>query len=92
MAANSQPSASAWQTGAKAAEKALHDISRYKFALSHSSGILATITGSSNLTMDDYNAAVRAIHESVPVDLHILVAVTVDEAFGENVRIFVMAN
>ena len=75
--------------GAVAAEKSLQAIEK-QLELSEFSGILATITGSTCTKMEDYNDAVKVLHERVSDEVKIMVSIMVDEAFGENVRVMVV--
>jgi len=76
--------------GAVAAEKALQAIENQQVELSELSGILATISRSTNMTMDDYNAAVKVLHERFLDETKVVMANTFDQAFGENVRVMVV--
>lgn len=54
-------------------------------------GILFTITGGSNLTMDEVNEAAKTITESVDSDARIIFGAVIDESLKDKVRITVVA-
>jgi cell division protein FtsZ len=54
-------------------------------------GVLVNISGSSNMTMDEFDAASRIIHEKVHEDANIIVGLVVDEDMGDFIKITAIA-
>jgi len=50
-------------------------------------GVLVNITGSSSLTMDEFDAVNRTIHERVHEEANIIVGLTIDESLGDQVKV-----
>lgn len=50
-------------------------------------GVLVNITGSSSLTMDEFDAVNRTIHERVHEEANIIVGLTIDESMGDQVKV-----
>jgi cell division protein FtsZ len=59
--------------------------------VSGAKGVLVNISGSSNMTMDEFDAASRIIHEKVHEDANIIIGLVIDEALGENIKITAIA-
>ena len=59
--------------------------------ISGAKGVLVNITGSSNMTMDEFDAASRIIHEKVHEDANIIVGLVIDENLGDNIKITAIA-
>lgn len=50
-------------------------------------GVLVNLTGSSQMTMDDFDAVSKTIHEKVHEDANIIIGVVIDEEMGESVKV-----
>ncbi len=59
--------------------------------VSGAKGVLVNISGSSSLTMDEFDAASRIIHEKVHEDANIIIGLVIDEKLGDNVMITAIA-
>jgi cell division protein FtsZ len=59
--------------------------------VSGAKGVLVNISGSANMTMDEFDAASRIIHEKVHEDANIIIGLVIDEALGENIKITAIA-
>jgi cell division protein FtsZ len=70
-----------------AATKAISSQLLEDIDVSGARGVLVNITGSSSMTMDDFDAVSKAIHEKVHDDANIIVGVVIDETLGETVKV-----
>lgn len=59
--------------------------------ISGAKGVLVNISGSSAMTMDEFDAASRIIHEKVHEDANIIVGLVIDEELGETIKITAIA-
>lgn len=59
--------------------------------ISGAKGVLVNISGSSSMTMDEFDDASRIIHEKVHEDANIIVGLVIDEALGDNIKITAIA-
>jgi cell division protein FtsZ len=59
--------------------------------ISGAKGVLVNITGSSNMTMDDYNTVNRIVHEKVHEDANIKIGVVKDDDMGDTIKVTVIA-
>ena len=59
--------------------------------ISGAKGVLVNISGSSTMTMDEFDAASRIIHEKVHEDATIIIGLVIDEALGDNLQITAIA-
>ncbi len=59
--------------------------------ISGAKGVLVNISGSSAMTMDEFDDASRIIHEKVHEDANIIVGLVIDEALGDNIKITAIA-
>lgn len=50
-------------------------------------GVLVNITGSSSMTMDDFDAVNKTIHEKVHEDANIIIGVVIDENLGDTIKV-----
>lgn len=75
----------------EAATKAISSPLLEDIDISGAKGVLVNITGSSSMTMDEFDAASRVIHEKVHEDANIIVGLVIDENLGENVKITAIA-
>jgi cell division protein FtsZ len=74
-----------------AATKAISSPLLEDIDISGAKGVLVNITGSSSMTMDEFDAASRVIHEKVHEDANIIVGLVIDESLGEMVKITAIA-
>jgi cell division protein FtsZ len=75
----------------EAATKAISSPLLEEIDISGAKGVLVNITGSSSMTMDEFDAASRVIHEKVHEDANIIVGLVIDESLGEQVKITAIA-
>jgi cell division protein FtsZ len=54
-------------------------------------GVLVNITGSSAMTMEDFDAISRVIHDQVHEDANIIIGVVIDEELGEAIKVTAIA-
>jgi cell division protein FtsZ len=59
--------------------------------ISGAKGVLVNITGSSQMTMDEFDAASRIIHEKVHEDANIIIGLVIDETLGDTIKITAIA-
>jgi cell division protein FtsZ len=59
--------------------------------ISGAKGVLVNITGSSTMTMDDYNTVNRIVHEKVHEDANIKIGVVRDDEMGDTIKVTVIA-
>lgn len=59
--------------------------------ISGAKGVLVNISGSSNMTMEEFDEATRIVHEKVHQDANIFVGLVVDEEMGDRVKITAIA-
>ena len=59
--------------------------------ISGAKGVLVNITGSSSMTMDEFDDASRIIHEKVHEDANIIVGLVIDESLGDRIKITAIA-
>ena len=59
--------------------------------ISGAKGVLVNISGSASMTMDEFDAASRVIHEKVHEDANIIVGLVIDESLGEAIKITAIA-
>jgi len=74
-----------------AATKAISSPLLEDIDISGAKGVLVNITGSSSMTMDEFDAASRVIHEKVHEDANIIVGLVIDENLGDTVKITAIA-
>lgn len=75
----------------EAATKAISSPLLEEIDISGAKGVLVNISGSSNMTMDEFDAASRIIHEKVHEDANIIVGLVIDEDLGDFVKITAIA-
>jgi cell division protein FtsZ len=75
----------------EAATKAISSPLLEEIDISGAKGVLVNISGSSNMTMDEFDAASRIIHEKVHEDANIIVGLVIDEDLGDRVKITAIA-
>ena len=59
--------------------------------ISGAKGVLVNITGSSTMTMDDYNTVNRIIHDKVHEEANINIGVVIDDDMGDTIKVTVIA-
>ncbi|GAB7025988.1 cell division protein FtsZ [Geotalea toluenoxydans] len=59
--------------------------------ISGAKGVLVNISGSSAMTMDEFDAASRIIHEKVHEDANIIVGLVIDEDLGDVIKVTAIA-
>jgi cell division protein FtsZ len=59
--------------------------------ISGAKGVLVNITGSTSMTMDDYNTVNRIVHEKVHEEANIKIGVVRDDEMGDNIKVTVIA-
>jgi cell division protein FtsZ len=59
--------------------------------ISGAKGVLVNISGSSSMTMDDYQAVANIIHEKVHEDANIFIGLVINEDFGEKIQVTAIA-
>ncbi len=75
----------------EAATKAISSPLLEDIDISGAKGVLVNISGSSNMTMDEFDAASRILHEKVHEDANIIVGLVIDENLGDMVKITAIA-
>ena len=55
--------------------------------VSGAKGVLVNITGSSSMTMDDFDAVNKTVHEKVHEDANIIIGVVIDEEMGDTIKV-----
>jgi cell division protein FtsZ len=75
----------------EAATKAISSPLLEDIDISGAKGVLVNISGSANMTMDEFDAASRIIHEKVHEDANIIVGLVVDEDMGDFIKITAIA-
>ena len=75
----------------EAATKAISSPLLEEIDISGARGVLVNISGSSNMTMDEFDVASRIIHEKVNEDANIIVGLVIDEDLGDFVKITAIA-
>ncbi len=59
--------------------------------ISGAKGVLVNITGSSTMTLDDFDAVNRVIHDKVHDEANIIIGVVIDEEMGDNLKVTAIA-
>ncbi|QEM66978.1 cell division protein FtsZ [Geobacter sp. FeAm09] len=55
--------------------------------VSGAKGVLVNITGSATMTMDDFDAVNKTVHEKVHEDANIIIGVVIDESLGDEIKV-----
>lgn len=76
---------------AEAAQEAICSPLLEEIDISGARGVLVNISGSSNLTMEEFDEASRIIHDKVHEDANIIVGLVIDEELGDNIKITAIA-
>jgi cell division protein FtsZ len=75
----------------EAATKAISSPLLEDIDISGARGVLVNISGSSSMTMDEFDSASRIVHEKVHEDANIIVGLVIDEALGDHIKITAIA-
>lgn len=75
----------------EAATKAISSPLLEDIDISGARGVLVNISGSSSMTMDEFDSASRIVHEKVHEDANIIVGLVIDEALGDQIKITAIA-
>ena len=75
----------------EAATRAISSPLLEEIDISGAKGVLVNISGSSSMTMDDFDAVNRIIHEKVHDDANIIVGVVIDEDLGDHIKVTAIA-
>jgi len=76
---------------AEAAQKAISSPLLEEIDISGAKGVLVNISGSSNMTMEEFDEASRIIHEKVHEDANIIIGLVINEDLGEQIKITAIA-
>ena len=76
---------------AEAAHNAISSPLLEEVDISGAMGVLVNISGSSNMTMEEFEEASTIIHEKVHEDANIIVGLVIDESLGEKIKITAIA-
>jgi len=77
--------------GATAAERAMERLEAQGIRMSETTGVLASVHGSGSISMDDFDAASKVIHEHVSPDANVVVGVISDENLGGFVKVTLLS-
>ena len=76
---------------AEAAHNAISSPLLEEVDISGAMGVLVNISGSSSMTMEEFEEASTIIHEKVHEDANIIVGLVIDEALGDRIKITAIA-
>ena len=76
---------------AEAAHKAISTPLLEDIDISGAKGVLVNISGSSNMTMEEFDEASRIIHEKVHEDANIIIGLVINEDLGDTLKITAIA-
>jgi cell division protein FtsZ len=76
---------------AEAAQKAISSPLLEDIDISGAKGVLVNISGSSNMTMEEFDEASRIIHEKVHEDANIIIGLVINEELGDRIKITAIA-
>ncbi|PLX98660.1 MAG: cell division protein FtsZ [Desulfuromonas sp.] len=76
---------------AEAAHEAIASPLLEDIDISGARGVLVNISGSSSMTMEDYDEVMRIVHEKAHEDANIISGIVVDEEFEDNLKVTVIA-
>jgi cell division protein FtsZ len=76
---------------AEAAQKAISSPLLEEIDISGAKGVLVNISGSSNMTMDEFDEASSIIHEKVHEDANIIIGLVINEELGDRIKITAIA-
>ena len=76
---------------AEAAQTAISSPLLEDIDISGAKGVLVNISGSSNMTMEEFDEASRIIHEKVHEDANIIIGLVINEDLGDKIKITAIA-
>jgi len=82
--------ASGDKRGTTAAKRAIERLEAQGVNISGATGILASVHGSGDISMDDFDAASRVIHERIAPQANILIGMISDENLGGFIKVTVL--
>ncbi|MEJ2469897.1 MAG: cell division protein FtsZ [Desulfuromonadales bacterium] len=74
-----------------AAQQAISSPLLEEIDISGAKGVLVNVTGSSSMTMDDYQEVAHIIHEKVHEDANIFIGLVINEEMGEKIQVTAIA-
>lgn len=74
-----------------AALKALRSLETQRLDPGECRGFLVSVTGSTNITMDDFDEAARVVHAAFNEEDNIMMSLLADDSLAGNVRVMIMA-
>ena len=83
--------ASGERRAADAAQQAIASPLLEEIDISGARGVLVNISGSSSMTMEEFDEASRIIHEKVHEDANIIVGLVIDEELEDRIKITAIA-
>jgi len=83
--------ASGENRGVEAATRAISSPLLEDIDISGAKGVLVNISGSSTMTMDEFDDASRIIHEKVHEDANIIIGLVIDETLGDQMKVTAIA-
>jgi cell division protein FtsZ len=78
------------QNAGEAAGRALQALSRQGMEPEWSPGVLVAVCGSTNMTMDQFDAASGIIHRAIDKEANIIAGILIDDELAGNIRVVVM--
>jgi cell division protein FtsZ len=76
---------------AEAAQAAISSPLLEDIDISGAKGVLVNISGSSNMTMEEFDEASRIIHEKVHEDANIIIGLVINEDLGDRIKVTAIA-
>jgi cell division protein FtsZ len=74
-----------------AAQQAISSPLLEEIDISGAKGVLVNVTGSSSMTMDDYQAVANIIHDKVHEDANIFIGLVINEEMGDKIQVTAIA-
>ncbi len=74
-----------------AAQQAISSPLLEEIDISGAKGVLVNVTGSSSMTMDDYQSVANIIHEKVHEDANIFIGLVINEDMGDKIQVTAIA-
>ena len=76
---------------AEAAQQAISSPLLEDIDISGAKGVLVNITGSSNMTMEDFDEVSRVIHDKVHEEANIIIGLVINEEMGDRIKVTAIA-
>ncbi len=76
---------------AEAAQQAISSPLLEEIDISGAKGVLVNITGSSSMTMEEFDEVSRIIHEKVHEDANIIIGLVINEEMGDKIKVTAIA-